>query len=299
METAISVLIGVIATYFFAKYYFEKSINKSLTPYIDFTSSILSNIDDDVKEVLDIKYKGMKVDNLTEIQLLVANTGDVAIRDLIHPLEVELPNSISIIDVVILYIYPEGRKVALRIKENKIILNFDLLNQKDFFVVKFLFDGKLKVSDFKFKIVVDDLPPVITAKRMPYDLIEEETKETKKNSFDYGEIISGIVLLTISFSLFYTAYTSNLSFPDIHIKTFFEDIEKININDLQLGIFTKWISYLMGIALSLASFALLFGFIEKINPFKDKNTFVLPKEIYKSKSLLLKQDDIIEDNKTE
>ncbi|UCN00428.1 hypothetical protein LCX93_00505 [Sulfurimonas sp. SWIR-19] len=299
METGISVLIGVIATYFFAKYYFEKSINKSLTPYIDFTSSILSNIDDDVKKVLDIKYKGMKVDNLTEIQLLVANTGDIAIRDLIHPLEVQLPNSISIIDVVILYIYPEGREVNLKLEENKIILNFDLLNQKDFFVVKFLFDGKLRVSDFKFKIVVDDLPPIITAKRMPYDLIEEEAKETKKSSFDYGEIISGIVLLTIGFSLFYTAYSSNLNFPDIHIKTFFEDIEKINIDDLQLGIFTKWISYLMGIALSFASLALLFGFIEKINPFRDKNTFVLPKEIYKSKSLLLKQDNIIEDNKTE
>jgi len=294
LETGISILIGVIATYFFAKYYFEKSTNKSITPYIDFTSSILSNIDDDVKDVLDIKYKGMKVNNLTEIQLLIANTGDVAIRDLIHPLELNLPNNISIIDVVLLYTYPKGREVSLNIVDNKITMNFDLLNQKDFFVVKFLFDGKLKVSDFNFKITVDDLPPIIEAKRMPYDLIEEDNEETKKNSFDYGEIIGGIVILTIGFSLFYTAYSSNISFPEIHIKSFFTDIQNINLSDLKLGVFTKWISYLIGGALSLASLALLFGFIEKINPFNEKDKFILPKEIYKSKSLLLnnsKQED--------
>ena len=295
METIFSVLIGVIATYFFAKHYFEKSINKSLTPYIDFTSSILSDIDDDVKEVLDIKYKGMKVNNLTEIQLLIANTGNIAIRDLIHPLELELPNSVSIIDVVLLYTYPKGREVNLNIAENKITIDFDLLNQKDFFVIKFLFDGKLKVSNFNFKITVDDLPPIIKAKRMPYDLIEEDNEETKKSFFDYDEIIGGIVLLTIGFSLFYTAYSSNINFPDIHMKTFFEDIKNINVNDLELGVFTKWISYLIGSALSLTSLALLFGFIEKINPFNEKDKFILPKEIYKSKSLLLasskKEDD--------
>ena len=291
LETVISVLIGIVATYFFAKYYFEKSINKSLTPYVDFTSSILSGIDDDVKQVLDIQYKGMKVNNLTEIQLLIANTGDISIRDLIHPLELDIPNTISIIDVVLLYIYPKGREVKLNHTDNKIIIDFDLLNKKDFFVIKFLFDGKLKVSDFKFKITVDDLPPIIQAKRMPYDLIEEDNKEIKKSSFEYDEIIGGIILLTIGLSLSYTAYLSSVSFPELHINTFFTDINNINLNDLKLGMFTKWISYLLGGALSIASIALLFGFIERINPFKEKNKFILPKEIYKSKSLLLKKED--------
>lgn len=289
METILSVLVGIIATYFFAKYYFEKSVNKSLIPYVDFTSSILSDIDDDVKQVLDIKYKGMKVNNLTEVQLLIANTGDIAIRDVIHPLELELPNNISIIDVVLLYIYPEGREVKLNHIDSKITINFDLLNQKEFFVIKFLFDGEVKVSDFKFKITVDDLPPIINAKRMPYDLIKEDNnEEDKKDSLEYGEIIGGTILLTIGFSLFYTAYSSNINFPTIHFETFSADIKNINMNDLKIGMFTKWISYLIGGALSLASVALLFGFIERINPFKEEDKFILPKEIYKSKSLLLK-----------
>jgi len=69
-----SLVIGIIATVLVTKYYFRRSLEKSLTPYIQFSSSPLKDIDPAVRKALEVKYQDHAIDNLYEIQFLIANT---------------------------------------------------------------------------------------------------------------------------------------------------------------------------------------------------------------------------------
>ena len=77
-----SLIVGVVAS----RYYFKRTVDKSLTPYIHFSSSLFDGVDPSVRESLKIAYKGTPVNELLEIQFLIANTGERSIRDVIHPL---------------------------------------------------------------------------------------------------------------------------------------------------------------------------------------------------------------------
>jgi hypothetical protein len=58
----ISLIVAIAVTVIVTRYYFHRSINKSLTPYLDFSSQLLSDIDPKVKKDLSIKFQGLEVD---------------------------------------------------------------------------------------------------------------------------------------------------------------------------------------------------------------------------------------------
>lgn len=86
-----SLIVGVLVTIWVSRYYFRRTVDKALTPYIQFASSLFDGVDPAVRESLKISYKGTAVTELLEIQFLVANTGERAIRDVIAPLSVSVP----------------------------------------------------------------------------------------------------------------------------------------------------------------------------------------------------------------
>ena len=149
-----------------------------LTPFLHFQSNVLDHIDDEVKLVLDINYKGVKVERLQQIQFLIANTGERAIKDLIKPLSLHINGEIEIMDANILYVHPDGRKVKLNLEKpnNKIEFIFPLLNKDDFFIAKFLINGAPKKSDYQFSITADDLPPILDIERLSYTQIARDEK---------------------------------------------------------------------------------------------------------------------------
>jgi len=282
-------VIGIVIGYFISKYFYDKSINKQLTPFIDITSSIFTDLDEEVKKVLNIEFKGRKVNNLTEVQFLIANTGDRAIRDIIQPLELTLSPQISLIDVALLYVYPKGRNVILEKNENKIIMNFDLLNKKEFFVMKILFDGDVENLDFEFRITVDDLPPILHAEQLPYNLIETDKPKKQSAFIEYiPQLAGGVFLLISGFSVGFLAYISNIKIPSLSFESFssfFNGVDEwffnFELNALLVSYMLSFILIVLGILL------LIFGSIEAI-PFFRKKRFVLPDEVFQSKSLLLK-----------
>lgn len=282
-------VLGIVIGYFISKYFYDKSINKQLTPFIDITSSIFTDLDEEVKKVLNIEFKGRKVNNLTEVQFLIANTGDRAIRDIIKPLEITLPPQISLIDVALLYVYPKGRNVILEKNENKIIMNFDLLNKKEFFVMKILFDGDVENLDFEFRITVDDLPPILHGEPLPYNLIETDKPKRESVFVEYiPQLLGGLLLLMSGISVGFLAYKSTIKIPSLSfesLSSFFNGVDEwlfnFELNALMISYILSFILIVLGILL------LIFGSIEAI-PFFRKKRFVLPDEVFQSKSLLLK-----------
>ena len=205
-DLAISIgglIVGVVATVLVSRYYFKRTFDKSLTPYVQFDSSLFEGVDPSVRESLKIAYKGTPVNELLEIQFLVANTGERPIRDVIHPLSLAIPTGCSLLDASILHVSPEGRDVKISQTENSVVFTFALLNSREFFITKLLLHGKATLKDFKFSITVDDLPPTIDAVRLPHDLIETETKR----EFASDLFVIGLIMAVIGSALAGLIYT--------------------------------------------------------------------------------------------
>lgn len=192
-----SLIVGVVASVLVSRYYFKRTVDKSLTPYVQFSSSLFDGVEPSVRESLKIAYKGTPVNELLEIQFLIANTGERAIRDVICPLSLDIPAGCSLLDASILHVSPEGREVKISQTVSSVVFTFALLNSGEFFISKLLLHGKATPKDFKFSITVDDLPPTIDAVRLPHDLIESE----KKRKFAPDLLVVGLILTVVGSAL--------------------------------------------------------------------------------------------------
>ena len=191
-----SLLVGVLATILAGRYYFRRTVNKALTPYLQLFSSLFDGVDPSVRESLKIAYKGTAVTELLEVQYLVANTGERSIRDVIAPLSLVIPNGCTVLDASILHVSPEEREVKIAQTEASVSFLFPLLNAGEFFITKLLLKGRAKPKDFAFRITVDDLPPTVAAVPLPYDLVVSG----KQRKFEPELLWAGLILLLLGAS---------------------------------------------------------------------------------------------------
>lgn len=271
----VSITVGVVATVLASRYYYRRSVDKELTPFVQLQSNVLSHIDDEVKSDLNIEYKGVKVDNLQQLQFLVANTGERALRDVIEPLRLDLPSDVEIMDASILYIFPEGREVKLDIKDNgyTVDFNFPLLNKDEFFIFKLLLKGEPKREDLKFRIVADDLPPELKIKRLTYNQIERENK-SENGKLELGLLTAGIGFLLLSVFIGLLAhYLPSNAIPTVDAKLF-SWMNSIPISSIAsiVGYALAGMFALIGIMMTTAA---IFGNFE----FPKSKKFHLPNEL--------------------
>lgn len=139
-ESIVSLIVGILASQIISKYYYKRGLKKHLTPYVKFSSSPLDGVDPGVRSAMEITYQGQRLTAFHEIQFLVANTGDKAIRDIIDPLSIDIPDDCLLLDATILFASPEGRKVDAQYDPDarRVAFDFLLLNPRDFFIAKLL-----------------------------------------------------------------------------------------------------------------------------------------------------------------
>src|SRR3954447_23427076 len=104
-----SALLGVIATVIVGRHFFKRSVEKRLTPYIQFGAPVLAGMDPDVRRDLKISYRGTEVADLYELQFAVVNDGERPVRDCIEPLTLHIRSGVDVLDAAILRSHPEGR----------------------------------------------------------------------------------------------------------------------------------------------------------------------------------------------
>lgn len=197
-----SLIVGAIVTIWVSSYYFRRSRRKSLTPFIQFSTSVFRGVDPSLRDSLKIDYKGTPVTDLFEIRFLIANNGERPIRDLISPLTLQAPEDALILDATLLHIHPEGRDVSIMAQEKEVIFNFPLLNSQEFFICKLLLQGSPHPFDFKFTISVDELPPSLKPRSLSPDLIESGAER----GFSTGTLIAGLVVFLFGASMAYLSY---------------------------------------------------------------------------------------------
>lgn len=285
MISILSLFGGVLATVVVARYYFLRTVEKSkksLIPYIDFFSELLDGIDPEVRQALSIKYQDHEVEDLIEVQFLVANSGEKPIRDVIKPLSLTVPTSSKIMNAALLHVSPDGREVSLNVNKETNTINyiFDLLNKNEFFVVKLLLNGKADIDDFKFTITVDDLPPVLECKSLPHDLVEVEDPD-KTSEIEWGFILGGLAFLIVGISVSYLAANVSVGLPEFN-KSLWE-----YISEIPLVWVAQWPAHIVGFLSLLLGIVMMIEGVSDFSLFNRKKKLTLPKGIIRSKSLLV------------
>ena len=260
MITVISSLfIGGLISLFITHYYSKKTLKiKNLSCFVQYLSEILTDIEPEVKNNLAINFKGQKVESLYQVQLVIANTGDIPIQNLIKPLVLEIPNNGLILDANLLHIDPKGREVNIDVANSKktITFNFPLLNSGDYFITKLLVKGeppspKIDQEDhslslieylgynlFNFSITTEDLPPSITSQHLPSDYLENRFHIFDKSAILIGALFIGIALI-------YSYILNQIGILD-SLLTFQNSIEfKSSSTFLNLSIIIAWIISLL------------------------------------------------------
>jgi hypothetical protein len=174
-------LVGIIISVLVGSYYFQKSKKeKKLTPILQFSGKLFGDIDPDIKKDLIFFYKKGKIENLSQAQFIIANTGEQSIRDIIEPLTLHLPSNIFLYNVELIEICPEGRKIDFKVNKSEnsseIIFTIPLLNTREFFSFRILYHDLNKKSDwnFNFSISAEELPPILESIEINYSDYEEE-----------------------------------------------------------------------------------------------------------------------------
>jgi hypothetical protein len=272
----IGLIVGVVATVLVSRYYFRRSFNKSLTPYIQFSSLPLSGIDPTARKAIEIRYHDRVVENLFEIQFLIANSGDKAIRDVIEPLTLAIPRSTILLDASILHVSPDGRHVGLQISsdQQRVSFDFKVLNSDEFFIAKLLLDGSPKPKDFSFTIVADELPPRLKPRLLPPDAVAS----SRERKFEPFALFFGIAMLLVGTAVAQLVWAQWSRLPDWKTLTVWSFVKALSINN--------WASFVAAIP----ALALIVGGSLLAATFFTEGTFPPPKRKYivPKKGLLLR-----------
>lgn len=269
-----SLIVGAAFSVWLSSYYFRRSHRKSLTPYIQYASSPFRDLDPAVSRALDIKYQDVPVVDLFEIQFLIANTGDKAIRDVIRPLTFKVPAESDLLDATVIHRYPAELNVNTSVTFDGtcdlVVCEFPLLNSGDFFILKLLLNGTPKSQEFQFAITVDELPPTLKSERLPSDAVGTD----KKRPFELPLLGVGIALALCGLAQFKVVYDSWSVIPSLAsgLRGFFAAFD-LSSAALLLSVVPAFFFTLFGAMLSAAACA------DGSFPPKKKR-FIIPEDVH-------------------
>jgi len=171
--------LSVGATWYFSKVYHKKSVKThSLVATLNTTGNLIPT-ETGIANDLRVSYKEKVLKNLLLYQFLIVNEGTESLKNIISPLTLHIPSHLKLLKTEIANIEPEGRVITIAPtnEEHKVIVNIDLLNKGEGFVLE-LFATKInseitdtditntkdKKDDFYFTITAENLPPILKIK---------------------------------------------------------------------------------------------------------------------------------------
>ncbi|SPE33877.1 membrane hypothetical protein [Acidobacteriia bacterium SbA2] len=213
--TAIGVILGALATVLASRYYFRRSISKSLGVYGLLNSFVFDDIASDVRKELQFLFQKKEVNELQQLVFLVANDGERSIRDVIEPLALTIPPEVEILDASIAHRDPDALQVVV-VKNphpptgSEIRFEFPLLNKGEFFVVKLLLSGRFVVGESSFRILSDDLPRKIKIKQLPPTAFQEA-----RHKVEWGLAVAAVVVFLFPAWACYSAHLLHSARPEL------------------------------------------------------------------------------------
>jgi hypothetical protein len=213
MGTSIGI-IGAILTIVVTWYFYVLSRRKSLGLYTLLNTNVFEGIKQDVREDLHFSYRGEKIADLQQLEILFINIGERSIGKLLKPLHMELPAEIQVLDASILYRNPDELEASIThsavSKEEssaQVFVDFPILNKGEYFVLKLLLSGKPPNSQLlSFSLLSDDMPRIVHVQTLPAMALQEEPR---------SKIFwNGLIMLFVGIALMAMLYFVRLDHPD-------------------------------------------------------------------------------------
>lgn len=214
MGAIVGLVLGIIATVLVSRYYFLRSVDKSLSVFGLLNSYVFAGIAPDVRRNLHFIFQEQEVNELQQVVLLIANDGERAISNVIEPLAVQLPQGVEVLDASILHRSPDALKATINQKAGSsgqiIEFAFPLLNKSEFFVVKLLLSGTVAMRDLPFRVLADDLPRSLKVKHLPPASLRDS-----RYKIDWTLVGVGCVLLLFPIWIAYLLHVVWLKQPEL------------------------------------------------------------------------------------
>lgn len=199
VNTIIGVLIGMAATVAITHYYFRRTTKKSLGIYKLLISHTFTGIEQELREQLRFTYQNKEIEDLLQIEFIVANDGEKAISNVIEPLRFTLPEGVQLLNASVLHRHPNSLDASIELdagEENSdtISFRFPLLNKGDFFVVKLLLNGQLESDNLEFSLLADDLPRSLRMRWIPPSAFHQRKLRPEWAAITVGLIPVGLAV---------------------------------------------------------------------------------------------------------
>lgn len=191
----LGVLLSLPPTIFISRYYFKRAFLKSLTPYLMFHATPMSGMSPIVRDQMNIEFKSRRVENLVEAQFVVINDGDKALRDTVEPLTLRWPDALRVLDAEVVRRHPSTLQVEVKLNQltaKELEVRFDLLNAREWFIVKVIADGHSTPEQWQWSIVADELPRSLGLKKLTLDDLSDLPMPTRERLVYLGlSILAG------------------------------------------------------------------------------------------------------------
>ena len=162
IETIIGIIAGLVITIIISRYYYRLGARRRLSVYVLRSFQAMSDLDPDIKKDFSVEFNGAPVRSLTVLDLLIANEGTHPVRDYVEPLSIQMPDGVNLLNVMIPYVYPEGRHADVIVKSgHSFEYQFSILNPREYFLTKIVADGYIDADELLITITADNLPPRI------------------------------------------------------------------------------------------------------------------------------------------
>lgn len=163
----VTILVTVVVTIAVNK----QAIKKKMAAYLDFISPLFNHVGPDVREDLEIQYRGMDVSELTQFRMVVVNEGQQAVGDYESPLTLHLHGDPLLLSIDVAEKHPDELDVDLYEIESgenddsrQIEIRYPFLNGGDWFVLTGLVEGHLSPRSLELSIREKNLPTEVPVK---------------------------------------------------------------------------------------------------------------------------------------
>lgn len=146
----IGAILGVVAILTAIGLYFRQRQNKQLS-YAILSQTPLLSMAEEIKDELQIMYKGKMVRQVHLVIVKIMNSGKIPIvsTDFVRPININLGESAQILVAEIAKTSPESLEASVRVDDGKAVLEQTLLNAGDTMTLRMLvteFGGEVKVE---------------------------------------------------------------------------------------------------------------------------------------------------------
>ncbi|AFV23302.1 hypothetical protein Mpsy_1093 [Methanolobus psychrophilus R15] len=208
-------VIAIIAAIVIPVFIYKLNIKRKRLQCVIYPNLSLIDIKPQIRDYIEIHYKGEIVNNLSMLEVKIVNNGDIPItqQDISIPLTFEFSDNANLISDEVIEKNPKEIEVIVlhnSSREGTLKYSFDLLNQKDYFKIRFTCIGKSP----KLNIISAHIKDIKNLEIKDLNTVDENEKVFNfSNAYDLLKIVVLLIYFLFLMYIVFGGISLFTSFP--------------------------------------------------------------------------------------